>query len=141
MNGTTAKTNRRWYLAGIGVVVIVVAAILMRPALRPSTERNAERASVIAPTPASQQPAVVSTDAKILLDQMRTAYQDLKSAEFVGTVSSNVDADGEQQQSSTEFTSSFALRRVSATRERTTSRRVRMARRCSSSTRRLTSTC
>ena len=100
------KTNKRWYLAAVGVVLLIVAAILIRPG---ADDATADQPSVIAPPPEVPKPdAIVSTEAKELLDRMRTAYQNLKTAEFTGAVTSNVDADGQQENSETKFVSSFA---------------------------------
>ena len=103
------QTNKRWYLAAVGVVLLIVAAILIRPAAHNSTSADADQDSLIAPSPAEPKPdAIVSTEAKEVLDRMRSAYQNLKTAEFTGAVTSNVDAGGEQENSETKFVSSFA---------------------------------
>ena len=103
------QTNKRWYLAALGVVLLIAAAVFIRPARNDSASAPRDQASVIAPAPEPSRPdAIVTTDAKLLLDRMRDAYQNLKTAEFTGTVSSNVDADGQQENSETKFVSSFA---------------------------------
>lgn len=109
MNRIKSQTNTRWYLAGIGVVLIIVAAILMRPAPPPEPQATPGNASVIAPpSPRAEKKAEVSADAQLLLAQMRAAYEGLKSAEFVGVASSSIDADGEEQKTTTKFASSFS---------------------------------
>ena len=103
------QTNKRWYLAGVGVVLLIAAGILMRPGADDAAPANADPAPVAAPAADAPKPdPIVSSDAKLLLDRMRDAYQNLKTAEFNGTVSSNVDAGGEQENSETKFVSSFA---------------------------------
>ena len=103
------QTNKRWYLAVIGVVLLIGAAISIRPAADKSASAKTDQGSVIAPAAGDpKRDAIVSTEAKLMLDQMRTAYQKLKSAEFTGAVTSNVDADGQQENSETKFVSSFA---------------------------------
>ena len=99
------QTHKRWYLAGLGVVLLLVAAVFIRPGADHSAD--ADRDSVIAPDE-PRPDAIVSAEAKQVLDAMRAAYQKLKTAEFTGTVKSNVDADGQQENSETKFVSSFA---------------------------------
>ena len=109
MQDPTPRTMTRWYVAGAAVLLVAAGVVLLRAGLPRFAQADGDYTSLIAPAAAPKQPAaIVTTEAKLLLDKMRTAYQGLKAAEFAGAVSSNVDADGEQQQSSTNFTSSFA---------------------------------
>lgn len=108
MNQSDAQTNKRWYLAAIGILLVIAVLILMRPAPRPSPQATPGNASVIAPPSPVAEEAEITADAQSLLDQMRAAYEGLTSAEFVGVASSSIDADGEEQKTRTKFASSFA---------------------------------
>ena len=109
MQTTTPQTSGRWYLVVLGVLLIVLALFVARAWVWPAADANAD-GSVIAPPaiPLQQQHAVVSTEAKLLLDQIRSAYQTLQTAEFNGVVASNIDADGQQEKTEMKFTSAFA---------------------------------
>ena len=113
MDETTNRNNRRGLFVGLivflGIVAFIGAFLLMRGASRPNQEGGAANKSADS-APAAASPAkepVVTAEARQLLDQMRAAYQNLKSAEFTGSIISRVDADGQQQNSETQFTSSF----------------------------------
>ena len=109
MEATTPQTGRLWLLPTLGVVLLVLALFLARAWVWPFADATTD-GSVIAPpaVPPQEQHAVVSTEAKLLLDQIRSAYQTLQTAEFNGVVSSNIDADGQQEKTETRFTSAFA---------------------------------
>ena len=107
------KSNRRSFLIPLAAVLVIgafAAAFLffMRGSSPRALESPGEApasAARASSTPAKE--AVVSPEARQLLDQMRDAYRALKTAEFTGSVISRVEADGQQQNTETKFTSSF----------------------------------
>lgn len=108
MNNQTPQTGRRWYVAGAFALLVAAGIILVSHiSATPDAAKSGTTSPTVATTPVAERKAVVSAEAQPLLDQMRTAYQAIKSAEFAGAASSNIDADGEEQKTATKFTSSF----------------------------------
>src|SRR5436190_21870626 len=95
--------------------ILLATSLLALSVSAQSTQPDAALAPVPTPTtaPAATTPATAPTTAPVdpqvraLLDQVRDAYGNLKSAQFSGTISFNFEAGGEDKSFTDSFTSSF----------------------------------
>ena len=106
----SSRSGKKWKtyaVAAVGAVISVGPIAFAKEQTAQNESKNSADSTKPSMAEESNKPAEISPEAQALLDQISAAYGDVDALELTGSISTNIDVDGMQENSTTKFDSSF----------------------------------